>query len=119
MQLGVEGNNGSVQSYALFSADNFAIYNTNNGSYQLAFAAVNGQTFLRSAFIQDGTIDNGKIGNFIQSTNYNGTIGWRIDKNSGFFFGGAGGGGSTRMDDTGFAVYDAGGVERFKAGKLS
>ncbi|MEN4767340.1 host specificity protein J [Duffyella gerundensis] len=119
MQLGVEGNNGSVQSYALFSADNFAIYNTNNGSYQLAFAAVNGQTFLRSAFIQDGTIDNGKIGNYIQSTNYNGTIGWRIDKNSGFFFGGAGGGGSTRMDDTGFAVYDSGGVERFKAGKLS
>jgi len=119
MQLGVEGNNGSVQSYALFSADNFAIYNTNNGSYQLAFAAVNGQTFLRSTFIQDGTIDNGKIGNFIQSTNYNGTIGWRIDKNSGFFFGGAGGGGSTRMDETGFAVYDGGGVERFKAGKLS
>lgn len=119
MQLGVEGNNGSVQSYALFSADNFAIYNTNNGSYQLAFAAVNGQTFLRSTFIQDGTIDNGKIGNFIQSTNYNGTIGWRIDKNSGFFFGGAGGGGSTRMDETGFAVYDAGGVERFRAGKLS
>lgn len=85
MQLGVEGSGGSVQSYALFSADNFAIYNTNNGSYQLAFAAVNGQTFLRSTFIQDGTIDNAKIGNFIQSTNYAAaSTGWRLDKSGTF-----------------------------------
>lgn len=120
MAMGIEPSGSGYKSTIAFSADQFGIYSGNSaGSYQLAFAAVNGQVFLRSAFIQDGTIDNAKIGNFIQSTNYNGAVGWRIDKNAGFFFGGAGGGGSTRMDETGFAVYDAGGVERFKAGKLS
>jgi hypothetical protein len=34
------------------------------------FAVVNGQVFISSAFIQDGTITNAKIGNFIQSNNY-------------------------------------------------
>lgn len=120
MAMGIEPSGSGYKSTIAFSADQFGIYSGSSaGSYQLAFAAVNGQVFLRSAFIQDGTIDNAKIGNYIQSTNYNGTIGWRIDKNSGFFFGGSGGGGSTRMDDTGFAVYDASGVERFKAGKLN
>lgn len=120
MAMGIEPSGSGYKSTIAFSADQFGIYSGSSaGSYQLAFAAVNGQVFLRSAFIQDGTIDNAKIGNFIQSTNYNGVAGWRIDKGSGFFFGGAGGGGSTRMDETGFAVYDAGGVERFRAGKLS
>ncbi|WP_264289163.1 host specificity protein J [Duffyella gerundensis] len=120
MAMGIEPSGSGYKSTIAFSADQFGIYSGSSaGSYQLAFAAVNGQVFLRSAFIQDGTIDNAKIGNFIQSTNYNGAVGWRIDKNAGFFFGGAGGGGSTRMDETGFSVYDAGGVERFKAGKLS
>jgi predicted phage tail protein len=120
MAMGIEPSGSGYKSTIAFSADQFGIYSGSSaGSYQLAFAAVNGQVFLRSAFIQDGTIDNAKIGNFIQSTNYNGAVGWRIDKNAGFFFGGAGGGGSTRMDETGFSVYDAGGVERFRAGKLS
>jgi len=81
MQLGVEGSGGSTQSYALFSADNFGIYNTNNGTYQLAFAAVNGQVFIRDAFIQDGSITNAKIGDYIQSYNYvAGSAGWQINK---------------------------------------
>ena len=45
------------------------------------FAVVNGQVFISDAFIQDGSITNAKIGNFIQSNNFvAGSAGWRIDK---------------------------------------
>jgi hypothetical protein len=43
----------------------------------------NGQVFIRDAFIQDGSITNAKIGNYIRSTNYvagPGGAGWNIDK---------------------------------------
>lgn len=121
MQLGVEGSGGSVQSYALFSADNFAIYNTNNGSYQLAFAAINGEVFLRSAFIQDASIDNAKIGNFIQSNNYSSSgTGWNLDKNTGFTFKSATAGqGSITLDGRGLRVYDSAGNWKVKVGDLS
>lgn len=120
MQLGVEGNNGSTQSYALFSADNFAIYNTNNGSYQLAFAAVNGQTFLRSTFIQDGSIDNAKIGNYIQSNNWgSGQASWRLDKNGGLqIITGSGGRGGTVYDGNGVHCFTSAGVEVVTLGWL-
>ncbi|WP_423220690.1 phage tail tip fiber protein [Citrobacter freundii] len=37
---------------------------------------------ISDAFIQDGSITNAKIGNFIQSNNFvAGSAGWRIDKN--------------------------------------
>ncbi|GAB2953975.1 TipJ family phage tail tip protein [Hafnia psychrotolerans] len=121
MQLGVEGSGGSVQSYALFSADNFAIYNTNNGSYQLAFAAVNGQTFLRSTFIQDGTIDNAKIGNFIQSNNYDGsTQGWQLSKSGTFInLGNAGGAGAMKQTNTTISAKDDNGVLRVQVGLIT
>lgn len=120
MQLGVEGSGGSVQSYALFSADNFAIYNTNNGSYQLAFAAVNGQTFLRSTFIQDGTIDNAKIGNYIQSNNYvAGVSGWLLDKGGTFVNYGSGSGGKMKTTNSTISVADANGVLRVQIGELT
>jgi hypothetical protein len=42
---------------------------------------INGQVFISSAFIQDGTITNTKIGNYIRSNNYvAGTTGWNIPK---------------------------------------
>ncbi|EBV1694366.1 hypothetical protein DNZ26_24710, partial [Salmonella enterica subsp. enterica serovar Newport] len=40
------------------------------------------QVFISDAFIQNGSITNAKIGNFIQSNNFvAGSAGWRIDKN--------------------------------------
>ncbi|WKZ94122.1 DUF1983 domain-containing protein [Chimaeribacter arupi] len=120
MQLGVEGNGGGTQSYALFSADNFAIYNTNNGTYQLAFAAVNGQTFLRSAFIQDGSIDNAKIGSYIQSTNFvQGVSGWRWLKSGVMENYGTGGGGKMKQTNTQISVADANGVLRVQIGEIT
>ncbi|MGS3580024.1 host specificity protein, partial [Citrobacter freundii] len=46
------------------------------------FAVVNGQVFISDAFIQDGSIDNAKIGQYIQSNVYTpGSVGWHINKN--------------------------------------
>lgn len=78
MQLGVEGNGSTVQSYALFNADTFAVYNGTNA--QTPFAITNGQVFINSAFIADASITNGKIGDSIQSTSYGVSGGWIISK---------------------------------------
>ena len=120
MQLGVEGNNGSVQSYALFSADNFGIYNTTNGTYQLAFAAINGQVFIRDAFINYASFTLAKVGSWY-SANYVAGKSGTIMRNDGTFelYGGSGTSGGSVFNETGMAVYDANGVERFKAGKLN
>lgn len=82
MQMGIEGQGGQFQSYWMVSADNFAVYNPGAGSATLAFTIKNGQSFLREAFIENGSIDNAKIGNYIQSSNWNGAgQGWSINKN--------------------------------------
>jgi len=89
MQLGVEGNNGSVQSYALFSADNFAIYNTANGTYQLAFTAVNGQVFMRDAFINYASFTLAKIGSWYSSNYIAGQTGTIMKADGSFEFNGS------------------------------
>ncbi|WP_349844476.1 phage tail protein [Pantoea dispersa] len=123
MAIGIEPSGSSYKSTIAFNADQFGIYTGSDaGSYQLAFAAVNGQVFIRSAFIQDGSIDNAKIGNFIQSSNYvAGTTGWRLDKASNTLElnSTASGQGRSKVNNFGMAVYDANGVARFKAGDLS
>nr|DAF73900.1 MAG TPA: tail protein [Caudoviricetes sp.] len=81
IQLGMEGSGGAVQSYFMVSANNFAVYNPTNSVAELAFVVKNGQVFMKAAFIENGSIDNAKIGNYIQSNNYvGGSSGWRITK---------------------------------------
>src|SRR5699024_11646624 len=47
----------------------------------LAFAVKNGQVFMKATFIENGSIDNAKIGNYIQSNNYvAGSAGWKLNK---------------------------------------
>jgi len=89
MQLGVEGSNGSVQSYALFSADNFAIYNTANGTYQLAFTAVNGQVFMRDAFINYASFTLAKVGSWYSSNYVAGQTGTIMKADGSFEFNGS------------------------------
>jgi len=120
MQLGVEGNGGSTQSFALFSADTFAIYNTTNQSYQLAFTAVNGQVFINDALINYASITLAKVGSWYSSNYVQGKSGTIMRKDGSFeLYGGSGTSGGSVFNETGMAVYDANGVERFKAGKLN
>ncbi|MGY6354034.1 host specificity protein J [Citrobacter amalonaticus] len=64
-----------------FNANQFVLMSGSGTTQYSPFAVVNGQVFISSAFIQDGTITNAKIGNYIRSNNFiAGTRGWNIDK---------------------------------------
>ncbi|EHK3589083.1 host specificity protein J [Salmonella enterica] len=65
-----------------FNANQFVLMSGSGDTQYSPFAVVDGQVFISDAFIQDGSITNAKIGNFIQSNNFvAGSAGWRIDKN--------------------------------------
>lgn len=81
MGIGVQNTPGGMQSQVIFLADRFAVTTQAGAVVSLPFVIQNGQTFIRASFIQDGTIENAKIGNYIQSNNYAaGSAGWRITK---------------------------------------
>ncbi|MDU3767047.1 phage tail protein [Enterobacter hormaechei] len=82
MGIGVENTPSGMQSQVLFVADRFAVMAQAGGAVSLPFVIQNGQTFIRDTFIQDGTIGNTKIGNYIQSSTWDGTgnVGWHINK---------------------------------------
>ncbi|HHT5179857.1 TPA: host specificity protein J, partial [Citrobacter freundii] len=65
-----------------FNANQFVLMSGSGDTQYSPFAAVNGQVFISSGFIRDGTITNTKIGNYIQSTTWDGTgnVGWHINK---------------------------------------
>lgn len=126
MAMGIEPSGSSYKSTLAFSADQFGIYTGNNpGNYQLAFAAINGQIFIRSALIQDASIDsakikdaaitNAKISGTLESVGYASGNGWQFGKdnnqlnfrsaNSGFF-----------IDSTGAGLKSSAGVVLVKMG---
>ncbi|EHP6054510.1 DUF1983 domain-containing protein [Escherichia coli] len=81
MGIGVENTPSGMQSQVVFLADRFAVTTAAGNSVALPFVIQNGQTFIRASFIQDGTIENAKIGNYIQSNNYAaGSAGWKLNK---------------------------------------
>ncbi|WHM95619.1 host specificity protein J [Citrobacter freundii] len=65
-----------------FNANQFVLMSGSGDTQYSPFASINGQVFISDVFIQNGSITNAKIGNFIQSNNFvAGSAGWRIDKN--------------------------------------
>lgn len=65
-----------------FNANQLVLMSGSGDTQYSPFAVVNGQVFISSGFIQDGTIINTKIGNYIQSNTWDGTgnVGWHINK---------------------------------------
>nr|WP_312958460.1 phage tail protein [Enterobacter mori] len=82
MGIGVQNTPSGMQTQVLFLADRFAVMSQAGGAVTLPFVIQNGQTFIRASFIQDGAIENTKIGNYIQSSTWDGTgnVGWHINK---------------------------------------
>ncbi|WP_338514351.1 DUF1983 domain-containing protein [Pseudomonas poae] len=90
-----------MQSQFLISADQFAIYNENTpGKPSTPFAVRGAETFINSAFIQNGTITNAKIGSTIQSDalGVNGKPVWILDKSGLFELNSSGPGGVVKFD---------------------
>ncbi len=80
--LGLQVDPSGVSSQFVVRADTFMLLNLAKGTPTSPFTVSGNQTFINSAFIQDGTITNAKIGNVIQSTALanNGTPIWTLDK---------------------------------------
>lgn len=121
--LGIEQDEeGVLRSQFLVSADRFAIVSTLAGGQVFTpFTVDNGQVFMRSAFIQDGSISMLKIGQALQSDNYiAGIQGWRLDKAGNLEFNGPSpGGGRLTMTNRAIKVYDENGVKRVQLGDLT
>ena len=121
--LGIETNaEGVTQSQFLVSADRFAVVSALAGGQVFTpFVVQNGQVFMQSAFIQDGTITNAKIGEYIASTNYvAGVSGWRLDKSGTFEINGSvPGQGKMLMTHRSLRVYDVNNTKRVQLGDLS
>lgn len=118
--VGVENNDGIIESQVLVAADRFAVLHPNGSTVTSPLIVQGGQVFLNQALIGDGWITNAMIGNVIQSDNYvAGQTGWRIHKNGTFDINGAlPGGGRLRMTNQGVIVYDGSGRERTRIGYL-
>lgn len=75
----------AVRSMIIFDAQRFAIGNgigSGSGQWSLPFVVENDQVFINKLFVQDGSIENAKIGQYIRSYTYTpGEAGWNIDKN--------------------------------------
>lgn len=104
-----------------FNANQFVLMSGSGDTQYSPFAVVNGQVFISSAFIQDGTITNAKIGDFIQSNNYvAGAVGWRLDKSGTFEnYGSTAGEGSMKQTNQTISVRDANNVLRVQIGRIT
>lgn len=119
--VGIDNSSGTVQSQFLVHADLFGVLNgTGPGAtFSSPFIITGGQVFIRSAFIQDGTITNAKIGDLIQSTatGAGGQPRWRLDKNGTLTMVGANAGsGYLTISDSVIQVFDGAGTLRVRMG---
>ncbi|WP_332847535.1 TipJ family phage tail tip protein [Pseudomonas lactucae] len=115
--LGLENGPGGLQTQFIIDADRFAI----GQAGIVPFAVTGGQTFIKSAFIQDASITNAKIGSFIQSNNYDpGLIGWRLNFDGTFEINGiVAGQGRSVMTNRSLRFWDVNGVKRVQIGDLT
>ncbi|KTH73262.1 phage tail protein [Enterobacter hormaechei] len=119
MGIGVQNTPSGMQTQVLFLADRFAVMAQAGGSVSLPFVIQNGQTFIRDTFIQDGTISNAKIGNFIQSNNYvSGSAGWKLDKGGTWENYGSDGSGAMKQTSVTISIRDSNRL-RVQIGKIT
>ena len=121
MSLGLTGDGTNFQSQCIFLVDRFVLMTAANGTYTTPFYIENGAMYVREAFIKNGSIENAKIGSYIQSNNYvSGSTGWRLDKSGTFEnYGGIPGGGAMKMTNDTISVKDSNGVLRVQIGRIT
>lgn len=121
ISLGLTGDGTNFQSQCIFLVDRFVLMTAANGTYTTPFYIENGAMYVREAFIKNGSIDNAKIGSYIQSNNYvSGSTGWRLDKSGTFEnYGGIPGGGAMKMTNDTISVKDSNGVLRVQIGRIT
>ncbi|WP_312141316.1 host specificity protein J [Pantoea septica] len=109
--------NGGVETRVAVNANQFVVMSGVGNSLYSPFVIKDGQVLISQGFIGQGWINNGMIGDYIQSNNFvAGSVGWRLDKSGTFERNAANGSG--RVIDTGVLklTYDANGTLRIREG---
>nr|WP_312968705.1 phage tail protein [Pseudomonas sp.] len=116
--LGIEEQEGVVQSTFAIRANLFSILNATGGGAVAPFVVQNGQTIISSAVIGDATISWLKIGDDVQSSDYvAGQRGWRLSKGGSIEFNGVvSGGGRLTVTNQLIQVFDPNGTLRVRLG---
>jgi len=119
--VGVENDEGVITSQVLIAASRFAIVDPNTTNVFYPFVIEGNAAYIDTAFIRDGSISMLKIGQALQSDNYQaGVQGWRLDKAGNLEFNGpAPGGGRLTMTNRAIKVYDENNVKRVQLGDLT
>lgn len=79
--VGVENNQGQVESQVLVAAQRFAVIDESTGELVTPFVVQGGQVFMNQAVIGDAWITDAMIGNEIKSNPFaQGSDGWRLRK---------------------------------------
>lgn len=110
-----------VRSQMLFSADRFAILSGGiGGSWSLPFVVENGQVFINSLLVKDGSITNAKVGD-LQSSNFQVDVqGWRLQKNGNMEnYGSTSGEGAMKQTSQTISVRDGSGRLRVQIGRIT
>ncbi|AHF68677.1 host specificity protein J [Pseudomonas cichorii] len=109
--LGLASGPGGTTSSFVVRADTFLVMNTNAQNPEALFGISGGQTFLKSAFIEDGSITSLKVGN-LQSNDYvANTSGWLLPKTGPWQLNGSmSDGRRSTIENSGFKLYHANGV---------
>ena len=92
---------GGVDTRVAVNANQFVVMSGVGNSLYSPFVIKDGQALISQAFIGEGWITNGMIGNYLQTNDFGATGGWRLSK-----------------PDRNFVVTDNNNKVRFKAGKL-
>ncbi|WP_414155814.1 host specificity protein J [Pseudomonas sp. BNK-43-a] len=120
--LGIENTPAGLQSQFLVSADRFAVVNGINGTLSSPFVVQGGQVFINQAFINQAFIQEVILGMTLRSQAVNAQGLPLIELNmvtGAFTLRGQDANGQTIINNGGLYVYDANGVERVAAGRLT
>ncbi|KPA98085.1 host specificity protein J [Pseudomonas asplenii] len=111
--VGVENDDGIITSQVLIAASRFAIIDPNTTDVFYPFVVQGNAAYIKSAFIENGSIDMLKIGSNLQSSNYvEGESGWAFLPDGTFQMMGNGADGSKLViTNKGIFIYHANGVK--------
>ncbi|MBN5446640.1 host specificity protein J [Serratia ureilytica] len=98
-----------------FNANQLVLMSGSGNTQYSPFAVVNGQVFISDAFIQDGSINNAKIGNYIQSNDYvAGRQGWQLNKAGVFEINASNSRGRSRFTGDSLVMTDSNNINRIE-----
>lgn len=111
--LGLQVDPSGVSSQFVVRADTFMLLNLANGTPVSPFSVSGGQTFIRSAFIENGSINMLKIGSNLTSNNYEKDVsGWAFLPDGTFqMMGQVAGGNKLVINNSGIYIYYPNGVK--------